>query len=150
MEQLTGAYIQKCTDLTMWDTRYNYNVSTPEWRYPMPREEYWFETDGSYVSSSDSGRYSSPCCSEVIFNGGQHFSGKGPGYFCKRLCYPGNFGFIIISVRLLNSRTCDLRFTLALPRSFNSEGPTLILDAAEAPPPEVFGFWVNGLSLCLG
>ncbi|XP_050664653.1 espin [Leptidea sinapis] len=92
MEQLTGAYIQKCTDLTMWDTRCNYNVSTPEWRYPMPREEYWFETDGSYVSSSDSGRYSSPCCSEVIFNGGQHFSGKGPGYFCKRLCYPGNFG----------------------------------------------------------
>ncbi|KAG6447722.1 hypothetical protein O3G_MSEX005105 [Manduca sexta] len=99
MEQLAGAYVERCTDLNTghWDRRYNYTPQTPEWRYSLPCDEYWYETEASrsYCGSEcDSGRCSSPCCSEVIFNGGQHFSGKGSAHMCRRypICYPGNFG----------------------------------------------------------
>ncbi|CAG4951394.1 unnamed protein product [Colias eurytheme] len=106
MEQLAGAYVEKCTDLTMhWDSMYNYRLGTPEWRYPLPREDHWGDTEGSRscFSESDSGRYSSPCCSEVIFNGGQHFSGK--GHKCHAVCYPGNFGHFTYSA----GKRCDYR-----------------------------------------
>ncbi|KAL4714283.1 hypothetical protein ACJJTC_009635 [Scirpophaga incertulas] len=100
MEQLAGAYVERCTDLNTgsWEHRYRYQPS--EWRYPVPCEEYWHETDASRSCCGsdcmDSGRCSSPCCSEVIFNGGQHFSGKKTQtlHVCRRysICYPGNFG----------------------------------------------------------
>ncbi|CAF4928918.1 unnamed protein product [Pieris macdunnoughi] len=90
MEQLAGAYVEKCTDLTMpWD--YNCRVASPEC---CPCDEWCGSECSRSYSDSDSGRYSSPCCSEVIFNGGQHYSGKGQGHACRKLaiCYPGNFG----------------------------------------------------------
>ncbi|RVE49866.1 hypothetical protein evm_005459 [Chilo suppressalis] len=103
MEQLAGAYVERCTDLNSahWDPRYRYSyrMPSPEWRYPMSCEENWYEAGGMrscYASDcSDSGRCVSPCCSEVIFNGGQHFSGKRTAdlHACRRypICYPGNF-----------------------------------------------------------
>lgn len=100
MEQLAGAYVERCTDLNAahWDPRYNYGPP-PEWHYSFSCDERWLDTDGSHScyesECTDSGRCSSPCCSEVIFNGGQHFSGKGLNqHACHRLavCYPGNFG----------------------------------------------------------
>lgn len=89
MEQLAGAYVEKCTDLTMhWDS-YKFRSGTPEW-YPC---EEWCGSDGARsFSDCDSGKYSSPCCSEVIFNGGQHCSGKGHARRKFAICYPGNFG----------------------------------------------------------
>lgn len=100
VDQLAGAYVERCTDLSTmnyWDHRHR--QATPEWRYTMACEEQWCESDTSrsYCGSecSDSGRCSSPCCSEVIFNGGQHFSGKRLPiqHVCRRypVCYPGNF-----------------------------------------------------------
>lgn len=98
MEQLAGAYVERCPEMTMrWDSRFNYRIPSPEWRYSLPCDERIFDTEESrsccLTDCSDSGRCSSPCCSEVIFNGGQHFSGKG-GHVCRRfpVCYPGNFG----------------------------------------------------------
>ncbi|OWR49118.1 hypothetical protein KGM_209489 [Danaus plexippus plexippus] len=99
MEQLAGAYVERCPDIH-WDSRYNYRNPSPEWRYSLPGDERLFdkEESRSFCMSelTDSGRCSSACCSEVIFNGGQHFSGKGSGHACRRLalCYPGNFGFM--------------------------------------------------------
>ncbi|XP_028042265.1 espin isoform X2 [Bombyx mandarina] len=95
MEQLAGAYVERCTELVPWDRRFSYRAQSPEWRYHLPCDEYWHgsEMSRSYCSSEcDSGRCSSPCCSEVIFNGGHHYSGK--GHACRRypICYPGNFG----------------------------------------------------------
>ncbi|KAJ8712124.1 hypothetical protein PYW07_004966 [Mythimna separata] len=100
MEQLAGAYVERCTDLSSmhWDRRYNYRVPSPEWRYPLPCEEHWCSSDGSRSccgsECTDSGRCSSPCCSEVIFNGGHHFSGKRTPnmHVCHPICYPGSFG----------------------------------------------------------
>ncbi|XP_026735674.1 espin [Trichoplusia ni] len=100
MEQLAGAYVERCTDLSsmQWDRRYSYRVPSPEWRYSLPCEDHWCSSEGSRSccgsECSDSGRCSSPCCSEVIFNGGHHFSGKRPSHVCHRypICYPGNFG----------------------------------------------------------
>lgn len=96
MEQLAGAYVERCTDLNPghWERRYNC-VGTPEWQYSLPGEESWCDSEGSRSccgSECDSGRCSSPCCSEVIFNGGQHFSGKGHACRPFPICYPGNFG----------------------------------------------------------
>lgn len=100
MEQLAGAYVEKRTDLSTihWERRYSFKDPSPDWQYTLACEDRWhaFSSDGSksYCGSecSDSGRCSSPCCSEVIFNGGHHFSGK--GHVCNRypICYPGNFG----------------------------------------------------------
>lgn len=99
MEQLAGAYVERCTDLSShWDRRYSYRVPSPEWRYSLPCEDHWCSTDGSRSccgsECTDSGRCSSPCCSEVIFNGGHHFSGKRTPnmHVCHPICYPGNFG----------------------------------------------------------
>ncbi|CAH0694462.1 unnamed protein product [Spodoptera exigua] len=99
MEQLAGAYVERCTDLSShWDRRYSYRVPSPEWRYSLPCEDHWCATDGSRSccgsECTDSGRCSSPCCSEVIFNGGHHFSGKRTPnmHVCHPICYPGNFG----------------------------------------------------------
>ncbi|KAJ2945443.1 hypothetical protein O0L34_g255 [Tuta absoluta] len=101
MEQLAGAYVERCTDLnTMhWDPRYNFRASTPDWRYSLSCDEGWCESESTRScccsECTDSGRCSSPCCSEVIFNGGQHFSGKIPGqHICRKfpVCYPGHFG----------------------------------------------------------
>ncbi|CAH2218664.1 jg13616 [Pararge aegeria aegeria] len=96
MEQLAGAYVERCPEMqTQWDPGYNYRFPSPEWRYSVPGDERWFETSSrSLTACSDSGRCSSPCCSEVIFNGGKHFSGKGAQHVCRRnaICYPGNFG----------------------------------------------------------
>lgn len=102
MEQLAGAYVERCNDfgsMHCWDHRYAYRADTPDWRYPVPREDYWCDSEGTRSCSGTecegSGRCSSPCCSEVIFNGGQHFGGKSPGHHvCRRypVCYPGNFG----------------------------------------------------------
>lgn len=101
MEQLAGAYVERYTDLnTHWDHRYSYRMPSPEWQYSLSCDEHWYGSEGSRSccgsDCSDSGRCSSPCCSEVIFNGGQHFSGKrNPGvHACRRypICYPGNFG----------------------------------------------------------
>lgn len=96
MDQLAGAYVERCTDLTSvyWDSRCNYRF-TPEWR-PLSCDDHCYGTEESRsycTECSDSGRCSSPCCSEVIFNGGHHFSGKGD-HVCRRIpiCYPGNFG----------------------------------------------------------
>lgn len=103
MEQLAGAYVERCTDFnTMhcWDHRYTYSVGNPEWACPLPGD-YWCESESRTASScytecEDSGRCSSPCCSEVIFNGGRHFTGKRnpTHHVCRRfpVCYPGNFG----------------------------------------------------------
>lgn len=102
VEQLAGAYMERCTDLgTMhrWDPRYAYRLPTPEWRYSLACDERWCDSECSrsccVSECSDSGRCSSPCCSEVIFNGGQHFSGKSHAnqHVCRRypVCYPGNF-----------------------------------------------------------
>lgn len=101
MEQLAGAYVERCTDLSPFHPRYNPRVPTPEWRYNLSCDEhYWYSSECSRSccgsECSDSGRCSSPCCSEVIFNGGQHFSGKRKPnmHVCQRLpiCYPGSFG----------------------------------------------------------
>lgn len=100
MEQLAGAYVERCTDLnTMhWDPRYTFRVGTPDWRYSMSCDEGSYGSEGSrscWCSECDSGRCSSPCCSEVIFNGGQHISGKIVSqHVCRRypVCYPGHFG----------------------------------------------------------
>lgn len=102
MEQLAGAYVERCTDFNSmhcWDHRYSYRADTPDWRYQVPCEEYWCESEGSrscYGSEcEENGRCSSPCCSEVIFNGGQHFGGKNANHHvCRRypVCFPGNFG----------------------------------------------------------
>ncbi|CAK1550403.1 unnamed protein product [Leptosia nina] len=89
MEQLAGAYVEKCTDFTLrWDSGVPgiAGVAGPEWSYP----DVGASTGG--LSDSDSGRYSSPCCSEVIFNGGQHYGGKGRASPKFAVCYPGNFG----------------------------------------------------------
>lgn len=97
MEQLAGAYVERCPDVTC-DNRYSYRMPSPEWRYSLPCDERWFEGEEPrsccLTDCSDSGRCSSPCCSEVIFNGGQHFTGKSGQHVCKRypVCYPGNFG----------------------------------------------------------
>ncbi|XP_026321716.1 espin isoform X3 [Hyposmocoma kahamanoa] len=100
MEQLAGAYVERCTDLnTMhWDPRYTFRVGTPDWRYSMSCDDVSCESEASqscWCSECDSGRCSSPCCSEVIFNGGQHVSGKIVSqHVCRRfpVCYPGHFG----------------------------------------------------------
>lgn len=105
MEQLAGAYVERCPELSPipWERRYK--VRTPEWQYTLSCDEhYWFGEQFSrsccVSENSDSGRCSSPCCSEVIFNGGQHFSGKRPPclHACQRypVCYPGNFGWVRI------------------------------------------------------
>lgn len=98
MEQLAGAYVERCPDV-LWDNRYNYKMPSPEWQYTLPCDERWLEGEESrsccVTECSDSGRCSSPCCSEVIFNGGQHFSTKASQHVCNRrfaVCYPGNFG----------------------------------------------------------
>ncbi|KOB66391.1 Uncharacterized protein OBRU01_21242, partial [Operophtera brumata] len=97
MEQLAGAYVERCPELSPLPWERRHRVTTPEWQYTLSCDEhYWFGeqfTRSCCVSQcSDSGRCSSPCCSEVIFNGGQHFSGK--RHACQRypVCYPGNFG----------------------------------------------------------
>lgn len=100
MEQLAGAYVERYTDLNTghWDPRYSY--PSQEWRYSMSCDERWYGSEGSRSccgsDCDDSGRCSSPCCSEVIFNGGQHYSGKRNAglHVCRRhpICYPGNFG----------------------------------------------------------
>ncbi|KAG7312446.1 hypothetical protein JYU34_001948 [Plutella xylostella] len=82
MEQLAGAYVERCPDLGM--DYWGYREESP-WH----GSEYWCSSRGSCCTDS---RCESPCCSEVIFNGGQHFSGKRD--LCRRypICYPGNFG----------------------------------------------------------
>lgn len=110
MEQLTGAYLERCADMGNWDHRYNHKLPSPDWKYPLPCEDHWCCTDGSCCDSecsecSDSGRCSSPCCSEVIFNGGFHF-GERPPYFhaCNRypVCCPGNFRWVFWKKSLSN------------------------------------------------
>lgn len=105
VEQLAGAYIERSSDQTTmhcWDHRYNYSAPIPEWNYTLAYNDRWCDSERSrsYCGSdcSDSGRCSSPCCSEVIFNGGRHFSGKNHPlqHICRRnpVCYPGNFAWV--------------------------------------------------------
>ncbi|CAB3252991.1 unnamed protein product [Arctia plantaginis] len=104
MEQLTGAYLERCADLDdiHWDRRYNNKAPSQDSLYPFSCEDCWCYTDGSgsccgseCSECPDSGRCSSPCCSEVIFNGGYHFGDKRPPHLhaCHRypICCPGNF-----------------------------------------------------------